>query len=96
MNTRKWRLNFKNFLIILDSGNSSTIVTRRLVHKLSLEKYSVMQWQTQTGNITTNLKVNVDFTLPALIMMSVATCKCHMYGSAKGRYEMILCRDLLT
>ena len=85
MNTRKGRTKLKNFRIILDSGCSSTIVTRRLVEKLNPEKYAVMQWKTQAGNITNNLKVNVDFTLPALIATDVMKWKCHVYESAKGR-----------
>ena len=86
MNTRKGIEQLKNFRIILYSGYSSTISTRRLVHKLSPEKYAVMQWQTQAVNITTNLRVNVYFTLPALSTKDAVTCKCHVDESAKGRY----------
>ena len=39
MNTRKVQAKFKNFQIILYSGCSSTILMRRLVGKLSPEKY---------------------------------------------------------
>ena len=45
----------------------------RLVRKLHPEKDAVMQWHTQAGNITTNLKVKVDFTLPALITTNAVT-----------------------
>ena len=38
----------------------------RQVRKLHPEKYAVIQWHIQTGNITTILKVKVYFTLPAL------------------------------
>ena len=55
-----------------------------------------MQWQTQTGNITTDFKVKVDFTLPKLSGKNVVTWKCHVDDSAKGKYGMILGRDLLT
>ena len=44
-----------------------------------------MQWHAQDRNITTNHKVKVDFTLPALIVMNVMTWKGHMDDSAKGR-----------
>ena len=40
------------------------IVMGRLVEKLHLEKYAMKKWHTQAGNIATNLKVKVDFTLP--------------------------------
>ena len=62
----------------------------RLVKKLSPEKDSVMQWYTQAGNITTNINVKVDSTLPALSMTYVMMCKCHVEESTKGRYDMIL------
>ena len=54
-----------------------------------------MQWNTQSGNITTNLKVKVDLTLPTLSATNIATWNCHVDDSAKGRYNMILGRDIL-
>ena len=69
---------------------------RRLFHKIIPEKDSLVQWQTKTGNITTNFKINVDFTFPALSVANFVTCKCHVDESAKGCYEMILDRDILT
>ena len=68
----------------------------RLVEKLHPEKYAVMQWHMQAGNITTNLKVKVDFTLPELVMTNVLTWKIHVDNSAKGRYYMILGQYILT
>ena len=53
-----------------------------------------MQWNTQAGNITTNLKVKVYFTLTALSVTIVMTWDCHVDESAKGRYGMILGRYL--
>ena len=96
VNNRNGRARLKKFQIILDSGWSSTILMIGLVHKLSPEKYSVMQWQTQAGNITNNLKVNVDFIVTALSATNVVTWKCHMDNSAKGRHEMTLVRYLWT
>ena len=96
MNTRKGKAKFKNFRIILDSGCSSMIVMGRLVNKLYLDKYSVMQWHTQAGNINTNIKVNIYFTLSILSAMNVGTWKFHVNESTKGRYDMILERFLLT
>ena len=62
----------------------------RPVETLSPENDAVIQWHTQAGNITTNLKVELDFTLLTLIATNDATWKCHMDDSAKGRYDMIL------
>ena len=96
MNTGKGKANFKNFHILLDSGCSSTIVIRRIVENLGPEKYAPMQWHTQAVNITTNIKVKVDFTLPELSMANVVTWKFHVDDSTKGRYAMILGQDVLT
>ena len=64
--------------------------------KIKPWKYDVMQWHLQAGNITTDLKVKVDFTLPALSATNFVTWRCHVDDSAKGGYDMILGRDLLT
>ena len=53
-----------------------------------------MQSNTQAGNITTNLKVEIDFTLPKLSVTNVVTWNCHVDDSAKVRYDMILVSDL--
>ena len=55
-----------------------------------------MQLHTQAGNITTNLKAKVDFTLSEISPTNVRMCKCHSDDSAKGGYNMILVKDLLT
>ena len=50
----------------------------------------------QAGNITTNIKVEVDFILPELGTTNVVTCKCHVDESTKGIYDVILERYILT
>ena len=55
-----------------------------------------MQGHMQAENISTNHKVKVDFTLPTLSATNIVTCKCHLGESAKGRYDMILERYVLT
>ena len=94
MNTRKGRSRFKIFRILLDSGCSSVIVMGSLVEKLRPKKYAVMQWNTQDGNIMTNVKVKIDFTLPILSEMNVVNWKCHVDDYTKGIYYMILGQDL--
>ena len=42
------------------------IVMREIFERLYTEQYFVMQWNTQSGSITTNIKVKANFTLPAL------------------------------
>ena len=78
------------------SGCSYTILMVRLIEILRPKKDAVMHWHTQAGNITSNIKVKVYFTLPGIRVMNAATWKCHVYDSAKGRYDMILGRDILT
>ena len=96
MNNRRDRAKFKNFCVLLESGSGSRILMGRMVKKLGPEENSPMQWNTQAGNITTDLKVKIDFTLPALRAMNVVTWNFHVDDSAKGRYDMILSRYLLT
>ena len=55
-----------------------------------------MQWNKQVGNITTSIKVKVDFTLTELSATDVVTWSFHVDDFAKGRYNMILGQDLLT
>ena len=55
-----------------------------------------MQCQTQAGNITTNIKVDVDFTLPVIRSTDVVTWKCNVDESNKGKCDIILGRYLLT
>ena len=55
-----------------------------------------MQWHTQAGSITTILKDDVDFTLPALGARNVVMWKCHVDDFAKCGYDMILGPDILT
>ena len=56
----------------------------------------MMQWNTQVGNITTNLKIKVDFTLLALSAVDVVTWNFHVDESTKGMYDMILVRVLFA
>ena len=54
-----------------------------------------MQWHTQAGNITTNIKVNMDFTLTDISATNVMTYIWHVDDSYKGGYNIILNVDLL-
>ena len=95
MNTRRGRFYVKTYQMLLCIRCSYTVVMGSLGEKLKLEKYSVIQWRTQVGHITTNLRVKVYFTLPALSATNVVTWKCHVDDSAKDRHFMIFGRDLL-
>ena len=55
-----------------------------------------MKWHKQAINITTNIKVKLYFTLPALSAINVMMWSCRMDESAKGSYDIILGQDLST
>ena len=55
-----------------------------------------MQWHTQAVNITTNLQVKIDFTVPVLSATNIATWKFRVDESAKGMYDILLGGELLT
>ena len=95
MHTQNGRAIFKSFRFLLDSVFVSTIGMRRLISKFGPKKDDLMQFHTQSGNITTKFKVKIDFTLPELIATKIVTCNCHVDDSAKVRYEIILGRYLL-
>ena len=80
----------------MDSGCSSTIVNIILTTKIKPKEDSVMQWHMQSGNITTYMKVKLDCTLSELSTTKIITCIFHVDDSAKGKYNMILGRYLLT
>ena len=64
MNTRRGKVNFENFRILLDGGWCSMILMIRLTKKIQNKEDYVKQCQTQVGNIATNLKFKIDVTLP--------------------------------
>ena len=55
-----------------------------------------MQCHTQAENITNNLRVKVDFTLPTLSATNVVMWNCHVDSSDKGIYDIISGKHLLT
>ena len=79
----------------MDSGSSSTILMVRLIENTPKE-YAMVQWHIQAGRITTSIKVEIDFTSTKLSVKKIATLNCHVIDSAKGEYDMILGRDILT
>ena len=53
-------------------------------------------WETQARKFTTSKKVNIEFCLPKCSATKIFTWKIHIKESTKGRYDMILGRELLT
>ena len=54
-----------------------------------------MQCHMQSGNITTNLKFKIEFSLPDLSATRILTWNFHVDDSAKVRYYVVLGRDIL-
>ena len=59
-------------------------------------RYDVIKFHTQTGHITTNLRVKIDFTSSKISATEILTWKFHVDDSAKDIYDMISGRYLLT
>ena len=55
-----------------------------------------MQKHAQVGNITTNMRVKIDFTLPEPIAKIIVGWNFHVNDSTKVRYDIILGRYILT
>ena len=68
----------------------------RIIYKINPKEDAVMQWHTQVGIITNNIKVEIYFTLPEISATKIVTWNFHVDDSAKGGYDMILGRYLLT
>ena len=62
-------------------------------HK-NLGKLSWNSLRMKLGNITTNLKVKIDFTLPEFSPTKISTWNFHLDEYDKGKYNMILVRYL--
>ena len=54
-----------------------------------------MKWHTQAVNLTTNMRVKIDSTLPDFSATKYVTQEFSVDNSAKNRYRMILGTDLL-
>ena len=63
---------------------------------LKTKKCYVIQYHKQAGNLTTNPKLKIDYTLTEFSVSNIVMLKYCVDDSAKGRYDMILGRYLLT
>ena len=64
--------------------------------KINPKGEALIQWHTQAGSSTTNLKDKMYFTLPELSPTKIVTWKFHVDEYAKGRYDIIFGRDIWT
>ena len=56
----------------------------------------MIQFHTHTGNVTTHLKGKIYLIRPELIVTKIMTWNCRVDASARGRYDIILVRYILT
>ena len=63
---------------------------------INIKEDDVLQWHTQTGNITTYLKVNMGFTWPKLMATKSMMCDFFMDNLSRERYDMVLNKYLIT
>ena len=96
VNTCRGKAKFNNFRILLDSGCNSTVVMRSVITKLTPKEEDVIQWHTLPSNITTKLKVKIDFSIPGFSTTEIEKWNFHVDDSAKCRYDMILRTYILT
>ena len=54
----------------------------------------MVQWHMQSGNITTNIKLQIYFTLSEFSAMKIVTWNFHVDESDKITHDMILFRDI--
>ena len=62
--------------------------------KSNIKEYAFVKWHTHASSITKNLKIKIYSTLPELSETEFVTRNCCVYDSSKGRYYMILVRDI--
>ena len=55
-----------------------------------------MQWQNKAGNITTNIKVKIYFTLPEFSATEIVAWEYHVDDPTKGRCNIMPVRYLLV
>ena len=71
------------------------VLTRRLIKPKTKEDY-VMLCHIEAGNITNNMEVKIYFTFPEFRANIIVTWECNVDESAKGTYDMLLGRYILT
>ena len=87
----------KQIKILLDSGASSTIVSKNVVRKLRKQETTGAEWTTAAGILKTKWKCKIDMLFPELsptrtINTTVTVCD----SSISSYYDMIVGRDLLN
>ena len=84
----------RRYRVLLDSGSSATIVTRRisLLDGNNLKTVKSTKWQTTAGNFLTASKTIVKFYLDEFSLSKKVVWKCHVSNTSLLEYDMIMGR----
>ena len=95
MNTRRGKSKYKTFLILLYSRRSSKKLTIIQTSKIITTKYTMTQWKTQVGNITTYHKVKVSFCIHEFSVIKIVMWEYHWDDYCVSRFDVIIGIGLL-
>ena len=88
---------FKKIRILLDSGNSGSIILEKFVRKLRMQKDTTTNWITKGGNFQTSKKCKTTFILKEFYENKSIEWNLHV-DSTPGprRYDIILGHDVMS
>ena len=81
--------------ILLDSGASGSIISKRAANKLRMKRDKETKWSTAAGNMNTNYKTKTLLELAEFSHNRVIECTFHV-SNATFNYDIIMGRDLMT
>jgi Aspartyl protease len=93
LNIRRGKEKIKRISVLLDSGASSTVISKNIVKKLQVKSASATVWNTAAGPLSTNGKVDLTFTLPELSPSASIKATVHVHDGQLSRYDMHDCRS---
>ena len=82
--------------ILLDSGASTSIITKPFVKKLRVRSDTQTKWSVAGGKLTTNERCKIHLQLPDLSPSLSIVKEVHVTDKVSNRYDMIMGRDLLS
>ena len=97
MRTSLGKPHLKTIRILCDSGTTGTIVEPWLVKKLRVRDTEHTTWNTKSGNLDTNKKCKVQFSLPEFYTDRVIEWDVHVSNTtdSSSPYDMIMGSDLM-
>jgi len=81
--------------VLMDSGASASLVSKKITKKLGILKESKCIWNTADGPIETNQKWILQFMFPELSETKLIEWKMHIVESKSMNYDIIIDWDIL-